>query len=323
MCSPQVGQILDSYHLESVAAYTGTATVFRAVDLRSGRKVAIKLPHLEAESDPAFFARFRREEEIGRKLDHPGIVRVLSDGERSRTYMAMEWVVGRLLRRILNEEQKLAPERAVRIAVRICDALEYIHAHGVVHRDLKPENVIVDSHDNIKLIDFGIAASVGSRRLTFGKLSNTMGTPDYIAPEQVMGKRGDARSDLYALGVILYEMLTGGVPFEGPNPFAVMNARLLHDPVSPREVDPAVSTQIESVIRRAMQFDPKRRYAAAWDFAWDLEHLEQVTCAGREQVRTVRGWWRSLWAGSPVSYVILALLPTLIFILLLYVARHQ
>ena len=111
-----------------------------------------------------------------------------------------------------------------------CNALDYIHKNGVVHRDLKPENIMVDEQDNIKLIDFGIAANVGSRRLTFAKLSQTMGTPDYISPEQVRGKRGDARSDLYALGVMLYEMLTGKVPFTGPNAFVIMNDRLLNNP---------------------------------------------------------------------------------------------
>ena len=118
----------------------------------------------------------------------------------------------------------------MRITTRICDALDYIHKHGVVHRDLKPENIMVDEQDNIKLIDFGIAANVGSRRLTFAKLSQTMGTPDYISPEQVNGKRGDARSDIYAVGVMLYEMLTGKVPFTGPNAFVIMNDRLLNNP---------------------------------------------------------------------------------------------
>ena len=125
----------------------------------------------------------------------------------------MEWVEGQLLRRMLSEQGKLPPERALRIAVGICEALEYIHDQGVVHRDLKPENVMVDAEDHIKLIDFGIARLAGARRLTFGKLSQVMGTPDYISPEQVRGKRGDARSDICAVGVMLYEMLTGTTPF--------------------------------------------------------------------------------------------------------------
>src|ERR1035437_7245333 len=136
------------------------ASIFRGKDTRTGRTVAIKVPHIEMESDPVFFERFQREEEIGRKLDHPGVMKVLGDDDRSERYMVMEWVEERLLRQTMNEQRKLPPERAVRIALRICDALDYIHRNGVVHRDLKPENIMIDAEDNIKLIDFGIAGNI-------------------------------------------------------------------------------------------------------------------------------------------------------------------
>src|SRR5262249_4342053 len=148
-----------------------------------------------------------------------GVMKVFSHQVHNQTYMVMEWVEGKLLRQLLQEQQKLAPERAVKIAAGIARALDHIHSHGIVHRDLKPEHVMVDAHDNIKLIDFGIASDLGARRVTFASLSQTMGTPDYISPEQVKGKRGDGRRDIYALGVMLYEMLTGKLPFHGPNPF--------------------------------------------------------------------------------------------------------
>src|ERR1700686_2860918 len=173
MSSLHPGDQLDHYRIDSLAARSGMATIFRGTDMRTGRAVAIKVPHPEMESDPILFDRFQREAEIGKKLDHPGVVKVLNDEEHSRRYMVLEWVDGRLLRQILNEQKKLPAERAIKFTIGLCKALDYIHSQGVVHRDLKPENIMVDAEDRIKLIDFGIAASAGARRLTFSKFSST------------------------------------------------------------------------------------------------------------------------------------------------------
>lgn len=315
------GDQLDHYRIEALVARSGMACIYRGTDTRNGRQVAIKIPHPEVESDPALFDRFHREEEIGKILDHPDVMKVFADENRSRVYMVMEWVDGRLLRKILDEQQKLPPERALHLALRILDALEYIHSRGVAHRDLKPENVMVDSDDNIKLIDFGIAANAKSRRLTFAKLSQTMGTPDYISPEQVKGKRGDARSDLYAMGVILYEMVTGKVPFSGENAFLIMNDRLLNNPVPPREIDPSITTQLQEIIYRSLERDPKRRYSTARAFASDLQHQDQVGTAARPELHNWKDRRRPR-SRQILLYVGLALIPVVIFWLLLYVARH-
>ncbi len=316
------GHQLDHYFIEGVVARSGMASIFRANDLRTGHPVAIKVPHPEMESDPVFFERFRREEEIGSRLDHPNVMKVFTDDDRSRTYLVMEWLEGRLLRQVLSQQRKLPAERAVKLTLAICDALDYIHRNGIVHRDLKPENIMVDAQDRVKLIDFGIAACARARRITFGKLSDTMGTPDYISPEQVKGKRGDARSDLYALGVILYEMLTGKVPFQGPNPFAIMNDRLVNHPVPPREVDPSISLQLQEIIYRALERDPRNRYASAHEFARDLQHQDQVGVSERAELRN----WemrRVPWAKRILSYVGLVLVPMIVFGLVLLVAAHQ
>jgi serine/threonine protein kinase len=316
------GDQLDHYRIEGVAARSGMASIYRGTDLRTGRPVAIKIPHPEMEGDPQFYDRFQREQEIGKKLDHPNVVKVIVDEDRSRLYMVSEWVEGRLLRQLLNEIKKLPPERAIKIALGICNALDYIHSQGVAHRDLKPENIMVDSEDNVKLIDFGIAANAGSRRLTFAKLTEAMGTPDYISPEQVKGGRGDARSDIYALGVMLYEMLTGRVPFTGPNPFVIMNDRLLNSPIPPREIDPEISPQLQEIIYRAIERDPKRRYASAREFAKDLEHPEQIGISDRPELRDWKRR-RSPWPRRIAFYIMLALIPIVIFAFMLFVARRK
>ena len=321
MTSLRPGDKLDHYLIENLVERSGMASIFRATDEQTGRRVAIKVPHPEMEADPIFFERFNREQEIGQKLDHPGVMKVFPNDHHSQHYMVMEWVEGRLLRGLLNEQGKLPADRAVKIALQVASAIEYIHGHGVVHRDLKPENIMVDANDHIKLIDFGIAANLGSRRITFAKFSQTVGTPDYISPEQVKGKRGDGRSDVYALGVTLYEMLTGKVPFTGPNAFVIMNDRLLNNPIPPREIDPTISPQLQEIIYRAMERDPNQRYPNAHELIWDLEHQDKVGVAERPEVTDWRKR-RTPWARRVVLYAMLALIPIVVFGLLLWVARH-
>jgi eukaryotic-like serine/threonine-protein kinase len=297
------------------------ATVYRATDVNTGRTVAIKLPHPEMDGDQIFAQRFQREQEIGKHFDNPGIMKVLSDDHRSQNYMVSEWVEGKLLRQILNEEKKLSQERAVKIAPGICQVLGYIHNHGIVHRDLKPEHVMIDPEDHIKLVDFGLAGQTGAARITFANLSQFTTAPEYIAPEQVMGKRGDGRSDLYGLGVMLYEMVTGRVPFTGANPFAIMNDRLVRNPIPPREIDRSISPQLQEVIYRALEREPQNRYANAHDFAFDLEHLDKVGVAERPELKN----WkkpRKAMTQKVALYAVMILLPLIIFALLLYFARH-
>ncbi len=297
------------------------ATVFRAVDVDTGRTVAIKLPHPEAEQDEVFAERFQREQEICRHFDHPGLLKLITGDHRSRSYMVMEWADGKLLRLILDEEKKLSPERAIKITVGICDVLGYIHNHGIVHRDLKPEHVLVDANNRVKLIDFGLAGLTGARRITFANLSRITSSPEYVSPEQVKGKRGDSRSDIYALGVMLYEMVTGRAPFQGPDAFAVMNERLSSYPVPPREIDPSISPHLQEVIYRALEREPQYRYANAHEFAFDLEHLDHVGVAERPEIQDWKRK-RATVARKFALYAAMVLVPILLFALLMYFARR-
>jgi serine/threonine-protein kinase len=308
------GDQLDHYRLDEQIASGGMATIFRATDLLTGSTVAVKVPHPDVECDPALYTRFQREAQIGRSMDHPGVLRVFPAEKSKRVYFVMEWVEGKSLRTLLTEEKRLSPERAIPIAVQVCDALDHIHSRGVVHRDLKPENIILGAGDRIKLIDFGIAGKSGSTRLTFGKLSHAMGTPDYVAPEQVKGKRGDLRTDVYGLGVILYEMLTGQTPFEGETPMIVLNRRLREDPVPPRKLNSQLSPELEQVILRALEREPHHRYANARELEADLIAPPPATPRKRTPApaRT-----------RLLVYSTLASIPLLIFGLLLYVAGHQ
>jgi eukaryotic-like serine/threonine-protein kinase len=317
------GDSLDHFHLENLIAQSGMASIFRATDLRTGNSVAIKVPHPHIECDVILFDRFRREAEICRKLDHPGVVKVLPEDDPSRVYIAMEWIDGRPLREVLDAEKKLPLDRSVKIAIAICGALHYIHSQGVVHRDLKPDNImLIDAEDRIKLIDFGIAGSLASRRLTFGKFTKTMGTPDYVSPEQVKGKRGDARSDTYSLGAMLYEMLTGEVPFPAPNPLVALNRRLISKPAPPRDINPRISPQLEAVLCRALEREPTNRYATAAEFAFDLEHPGQAgtrkfpALPPEAQVHTPR-------TRVALSYLMLLMVPVIIWGLLMLVARQH
>jgi len=312
------GDSLDHYRIDSIVAHTQMSTLYKATDLNSGKELAIKVPNPELESDPVLLERFRREEEIGRQLDHPGIVRAFQNEERSRLYMTVEWVQGRLLRTILNEEGKLAIDRASALAYRICDALDYMHKHGIVHRDLKPENIMVDKDDQIKLIDFGIAMKEDARRLTFVNVSSLLGTPDYISPEQVKGARGDQRSDIYSMGIIFYEMLTGRVPFIGSNPLAVLNERVLNDVKPPRDLNPEISPELEEILYRALERVPRHRYATASEMMWDLEHQEQVGVEPRGERLPGKN---SRSRKKILLYSALVVVPVLLFVLILILAR--
>jgi serine/threonine-protein kinase len=270
------GDRLDQYQLTELLARSGMASIFKAIDERSGSTVALKVPHMQFESDVAFYERFRREEQIGQKLKHPNIVRVLEPETKSRLYLVMEFAEGRSLRALIKDHEKVPLDKALDVARQIARALVYMHGQGIVHRDLKPDNVLLGDDGQIKLLDFGIAMDEAARRLTWFGLTAPIGTPDYMAPEQVRGKRGDVRTDIYALGTMLYEMVTGELPYEAGKMQAMMRAKLNDDPRLPREVMPNIDPKIEEIIVRAIERSPRERYATAAEMLADLENPERV-----------------------------------------------
>lgn len=278
------GQILDGrFVVEEAINESGMGAIYKAMDtFNDNAPVAIKVPHLRYESDPSFFSRFQREEEIGCKLDHPYILKFIRvTGKKSRPYLVTEYLRGCTLAHLLGALRPLPEKDALRIASLLCEALQHMHKNGVIHRDLKPGNVMVCRDRTIRIMDFGIARSDDSKRLTVAGFNNsTMGTPDYMAPEQVTNKRADERTDIYCLGAVLYEMLTGCVPFQNENTWVAMNNRVSGDPLAPRKLNPAISPQAEEIVLHAMQRAPADRYQTIAEFKQELDAPQKVFVSG-------------------------------------------
>jgi serine/threonine-protein kinase len=270
------GEKLDRYTIVEAIGHGAFSDVYLATD-PGGARVVLKCPHEGIIGDVATFDRFRREMEIARRLDHPGIQHSLDPGgDRTRPYLVMQYVEGETLREYLGRRGHLPITEAVTLVDGLAAAMGYAHRQGVTHRDLKPENVLVTPDGRPIVTDFGIALITGARRLTWRWLTSQLGTPDYMAPEQVQGERGDARTDVYALGVILFELLVGRVPWEGDNPLAIMNQAVTRPAPSLRELDPAIPPPLEAIVRKCLRKDPAERYPDAAALSADLESWKDL-----------------------------------------------
>jgi beta-lactam-binding protein with PASTA domain/tRNA A-37 threonylcarbamoyl transferase component Bud32 len=298
----------------------GMADVYCAEDQQLGRRIALKLLYRHFAEDEQFVERFRREASSAAGLQHPNIVGIYDRGEWNGTYyIAMEFIEGRTLKDVIRERGPAPPEAAVDIVLQILRAARFAHQRGVVHRDIKPHNVLIDDEGRVKVTDFGIARAGASDMTETGLI---MGTSHYLSPEQAQGKPVDARSDLYSIGIVLYEMLTGRVPFDAESPVAVALKQVSEIPVPPRELNPQVPPALDAVVLRAMEKDPARRFADADEFIAALQtgHLEPITAppafpppveVWEDEDRRGRRWWVWLLAVLALAAIALGIYLTL------------
>jgi serine/threonine-protein kinase len=312
---PEIGDELDGFRLTEFLARGGMASVFKAVELATGEVRVLKIPYLQYESDVVFYQRFVREEEIGRSVDHPGIVRVVGPREKSRLYLAMEYVPGRSLAEALEAGRPFAPALALDVACQLADALACLQRHGIVHRDVKPGNVRLLPSGQVKLLDFGIALIESARRLTWAGLSHAVGTPDYMAPEQIRGRRGDARTDVYALGTLLYEMLTGHLPFEGSDVGTLLELKRHGQPTPPTAHLPGLDARLAAVVLRAIAPEPRDRYPGPAELLQDLRSPPEVRAGAPAPIyrRPHATRWRRRAGGTLVLAGVLAGLASLMW----------
>ena len=262
--------LIDRYEVGRLLGAGGMAEVYEGRDRLLARRVAIKVLLAEFAQDPSFLVRFKREAQAAASLSHPNIVAVYDTGVQGGThFIVMEYVEGRTLRDLLRIGGPPPPERAAGIAADVCNALAAAHARGLIHRDVKPGNVMLTPDGTVKVMDFGIARATSSDTIT--QTHAVIGTAQYISPEQVEGREVDARGDLYSLGCLLYEMLTGRVPFSGESPVAIAYRHVREDPVPPRQLNPRIPPALEAITLRAMAKHPLNRYQTAAELRADLE----------------------------------------------------
>ena len=277
----------DRFKILALIGHGRWSSTFKAIDTSTGRTVVVKVPPRHLGN-----TLHLREAQIGSRLDHPGVLRFVptDDRSKSRPYLVTEYLEGHSLQDELERAGSLPVADALSLCARLCDALDYLHRHHIVHADVKPGNIMLCVDGSLRVIDFGIA------RLTQGAFSGHVGTPEYMAPEQVKGKRGDARTDLYALGATLYEMITARRPFDTLPEDDRMNARLVGDPVAPSRYVPGLSPEVEEIILRALARRPADRYPSAAAMKADLVAPERVVVTGlasRLQVPVLaKLWWR-------------------------------
>ncbi|MDQ0378159.1 Stk1 family PASTA domain-containing Ser/Thr kinase [Amycolatopsis thermophila] len=273
MTAPRM--LSNRYELGDTLGYGGMSEVHHGTDVRLGREVAVKILRADLARDPQFQERFRREAQNAAALNHPAIVAVYDTGEAQTEYgplpyIVMEYVRGRTLRDIVKTEGPLSQKRAMEVMADVCAALDFSHRHGIVHRDVKPANVMITDQGAVKVMDFGIARAMHDGQAAMTQTAAVIGTAQYLSPEQARGEGVDARSDVYAAGCVLFELVTGEPPFTGDSPVAVAYQHVREDPKAPSAVNPAVSPELDAIVLKALAKGPANRYQSAAEMRADL-----------------------------------------------------
>ncbi len=286
-----IGRLLSGrYRIEAVVGTGGMAVVYRALDIETGRTVAIKVLRPEYESDMEFVRRFSREAEAAAKMSHENIVNLLDVGiDNEMRYIVMEYVDGRTLKEMIREEGRIHPDVALRMTLRILAAVDHAHRNGIVHRDIKPQNILVDMDGQVKVADFGIARLKTAQSAEADGDTSALGSVHYLSPEQARGEVADEQSDLYSVGIVLYEMLTGHVPFDGDTSVSVALKHVSEAPRSMRSHNPHISKALDEVVMRALCKDQERRYQTAAEMAADLRKTITNPKGGFVQYPKVEG----------------------------------
>ncbi|HEY9264524.1 MAG TPA: Stk1 family PASTA domain-containing Ser/Thr kinase, partial [Mycobacterium sp.] len=273
MTTPQ--HLSDRYEVGEILGFGGMSEVHLARDLRLHRDVAIKVLRADLARDPSFYLRFRREAQNAAALNHPAIVAVYDTGEAETPtgplpYIVMEYVDGVTLRDIVHGEGPMPSQRAIEVIADACQALNFSHQHGIIHRDVKPANIMISKNGAVKVMDFGIARALADAGNPVTQTAAVIGTAQYLSPEQARGIKVDARSDVYSLGCVLYEILTGEPPFVGDSPVAVAYQHVREDPVPPSERHGGISPELDAVVLKALAKNPENRYQTAAEMRADL-----------------------------------------------------
>jgi len=280
MFTPEAGTIVDNkYRLIRSLGHGGFAGAFLAEDVSTSDQVVLKFPDISQLGDPAVYERFRREMTIGKLLDHPDLPLALSFSEGNPPYppyLALKYLEGEPLVEIIKERGSLPVDQVVDMVSNLLEALNYCHQRGVYHRDIKPENLLLGMDGHLKIIDFGIAVMEESPRVTWRGFSGLMGTPEYMSPEQIKGERGGARSDIYAVGCLIYHLLAGTPPFTGDNPLTTMYQHMTANPTPLTAIRPDMQPGIWAAVRKALRRRKEERYVTALEMASDLRQPQNV-----------------------------------------------